>query len=141
MRIFPKAGVVIAAVCLTCIFAVDRASAQTISVGVSNIALKSGESTEFGDVYFISTNCKSLLKGTPEVEIMDGPPGVTVAIKPAQVVPHGYSCAKPVAGGKLVISAKDVEDFSRTQMVVRVSYKTAMGPRQRSSNINVTLFP
>src|SRR5271156_3274185 len=78
------------------------ANAQTIQFTAREIALKNGESTEVGDVYFIGTNCKSLLKATPEVEIMEGPPGVTVVINAAKVVPHGYGCANPVTGGKLV---------------------------------------
>lgn len=117
------------------------AQAQTIQFSVTNIGLKSGESTELSDVYFINTNCKSLLTATPEVEILDGPPGVTAAINPAKVVPHGYSCAKPVAGGKLVISAKDIQDYSFTRMVLRISYKTVMGDRQRTENVNISLFP
>src|SRR5262249_1523947 len=51
--------------------------AQTIQFKVSEVALKSGESAELGDVFYVSASCKSLLKATPEVEILDGPPGVT----------------------------------------------------------------
>jgi len=117
------------------------AAAQTIQFTVRELALKSGESSEIGDVYFISTHCKSLLKSTPEVEILDGPPGVTAVINPAKVVPRGWGCASPVAGGKLVISAKDVEEYSHSRMVLRINYKTLSGDRQRASNINLTLFP
>jgi len=117
------------------------AQAQSIHFAVSNIALKSGESTELGQVFYISANCKSLLKETPQVEILDGPPGVTAVINPAKVVPRGYSCANPVSGGKLVIAAKDIQEHSNTRMVLRVSYKTLSGDRQRSQNVNITLFP
>ena len=133
---------------VTCAFALmlpilfsGGAQAQTIDFSVTNIGLKSGESTELNDIYFINTNCKSLLTATPEVEILDGPPGVTATINPAKVVPRGYSCAKPVSGGKLVISAKDVQDYSFTRMVLRISFKTEVGDRQRTENINVALFP
>jgi hypothetical protein len=115
--------------------------AQTIQFTVKEIALKSGESTEFGDVYFIGTNCKSLLKDTPAVEILDGPPGVTAVVNAAKVVPHAYGCANPIVGGKLVISAKDVQDYSYTRMVLRITYKTLDGERQRSQDINIALFP
>ena len=117
------------------------AQAQSIQFTVKEIALKNGDSTELGDVYFINTNCKSVLKSTPEVEILDGPPGVTAVINAAKVVPHGYSCAKPVSGGKLVITAKDVQNYSYTRMVIRVRYKTLDGDRERSENINIALFP
>lgn len=119
----------------------DAAQAQTIQFTVHDIALKSGESSELGDVWFINANCKSLLKATPEVEILDGPPGVTVAITPAKVVPRHYSCANPVAGGKLMITAKDIQEHSYTRMVLRVNYKTLNGDRQRSKSLNVALFP
>jgi len=117
------------------------AQAQTIDFSVSNIALKSGESTELADVFYITGNCKSILKETPHVEILDGPPGVTAVINPAKVVPRGYSCANPVNGGKLVIAAKDIQEHSHTRMVLRVNSKTYSGERQRSINLNVTLFP
>jgi hypothetical protein len=119
----------------------NGAQAQTIQYTVKDIGLKNGESTELGNVFFINTNCKSMLKTTPEVEILDGPPGVTAAVNAAQVVPHGYGCAKPVAGGKLVITAKDVEDYSYTRMVLRIRYQTLDGPRERTENINIALFP
>jgi hypothetical protein len=117
------------------------AQAQSIDYSVKNIALKSGESTELGQVFFITGNCKSILKETPQVEILDGPPGVTAAITSAKVVPRGYSCANPISGGKLIITAKDIQEHSHTRMVLRVNYKTFSGDRQRSENINITLFP
>jgi hypothetical protein len=115
--------------------------AQTIQFTVHELALKSGESSEVADVYYVSTNCKSLLKATPAVEILDGPPGVSATINPADVVPRGLGCAKPVKGGKLVISAKDVQDHSYTRMVLRINMQTASGDRQVSRNFNVNLFP
>jgi len=115
--------------------------AQTIQFTVKDVALKSGESAELADVSYITASCKSVLKATPEVEILDGPPGVTAAINPAKVVPRGLGCAKPVSGGKLVITAKDIQEPSYTRMVLRINYKTLSGDRQRSVNINISLFP
>ena len=117
------------------------AHAQTIQRSVHEVALKDGESTELGDVFLITSNCKSMLKGTPQVEILDGPPGVTAVINPARVVPRGYSCAKAVAGGKLVLAAKDIHEQSYTRMILRIHYKTLNGDRDRAENINVTLIP
>ena len=119
----------------------EHAQAQTIQFNVDDVALRSGESIEFGDVYFIGVNCRSLLTATPEVEVMDGPPGVAVSIKQAMVVPRYHGCGKPVAGGKMLFSANNVEDYSYTRMVLRVTYKTRNGNLQRSQHVNVTLFP
>jgi hypothetical protein len=127
--------------CLGGILLSGSTQAQTIQFSVANIALKSGESAELGDVFYIGPNCKSLLKGLPEVEILDGPPGVSAIINAADVVPRGLGCAKPVPGGKLLIAAKDVQEHSYTRMVLRINYKTLNGNRQRSEQVNISLFP
>jgi hypothetical protein len=119
----------------------SAAIAQTIQIASVDIALRNGESTEFADVWWISNDCKSLMTGTPNVEVMEGPPGVTVVVKQAQVVPRALSCANPISGGKLIIAAKGVEEYSRSTMVFRVTYKTRNGDRQRSHHVRVTLFP
>jgi len=140
MRIW-KLALLALSLSIPCLLYGGSVQAQTIQVTVRDLALKSGESTEVGDVYYISHDCKSLLKATPAVEIMDGPPGVTATINPADVVPRAYSCAKPVKGGKLVITAKDIQDHSYTRMVLRINMQTLNGDRQFSRNFNVTLFP
>jgi hypothetical protein len=116
------------------------APAQTIT-GTPSIALKNGESVELTDAYYISTLCRSLLTGTPEVEVLDGPPGVSVTIKEAMITPRTYGCAKPVAGGKVVISARDIDEPSYSTMTVRIKYKTREGERVRSQVYKISLFP
>jgi hypothetical protein len=115
--------------------------AQTIEPRAISIALKNGETTEVSNVYFIGSNCRAQTTATPEVEVLDGPPGVSAAIKPAMVTPRGLGCAKPISGGKLYFSAKEIGDYSHSTMVVRITYKTKEGDRQRSHNFNITLFP
>jgi hypothetical protein len=141
MRNFRGVILVLAFSCFADIFASGGATAQTIYFGVDDIALKNGESTEVAEVYYIGQNCKSLLKATPEVEILDGPPGVTATINNAKVVPRSVGCASPVPGGKLVISAQGIEDYSRTRMVLRIKLKTSLGDRQYSRDVNISLFP
>jgi hypothetical protein len=136
-----KKATFILALLVVMLFGGNAVQAQTIQRSVWDIALKSGETTELGDVYWIASNCKSLLKGPPAVEILDGPPGVTVAINPAKVVPHFYSCSNPVAGAKLLLTASDIQDYSYTRLVLRITYKTVDGDRQRSENFNIALFP
>jgi hypothetical protein len=137
-----RSGPIVAAVslCLACLVSA-AARAQTIHEPVEGVALRSGESVVFGDVYLVGANCSSLLTNVPEVEVMDGPPGVAVAINEAQVVPDGHGCDKSVTGGRVVITAKDIDAYSYTTMVLRITYKTPNGNLQRSQHINVTLFP
>lgn len=115
--------------------------AQTIHFSVEDIALRNGESVEFGNLYLIGPDCKSLLTSEPEVEVMDGPPGVSIAIKRAMIAPYEHGCEGAVLGGKMQITAKGVVAYSYTRMILRITYKTPGGDLQRSQHINVALFP
>ena len=141
MRKFREAGIVLGLFCFVCVLANADAKAQTFYFNVYNVALKSGESAELADVYYISGDCKSLLKATPQVEILDGPAGVTAAIKEAMVVPRYYGCTKPIPGGKLIITANEVEEYGRARMVLRIKMKTSQGDRQHSVDVNISLLP
>jgi hypothetical protein len=70
------------------------ASAQA-QVDVRRLGVKSGENIELGPVYFVA-NCRSIMIGLPEIEILEGPPEVTLSIKEAQVLPRRQGCAAPV---------------------------------------------
>jgi len=140
MNKFREAGIILGLFCFVCVLATD-AKAQTLYFNVHDIALKSGESAELTDVYYIGNNCQSLLKGAPEVEVLDGPPGVTAAIKEEKIVPRTFGCTKPVPGGKLIITAKEVEEYGRARMVLRVKLKTTVGDRQWSRDVNISLIP
>src|SRR4051794_16116965 len=73
------------------------------------IALKSGESAEITELWYIS-KCKSILKGTPEVEVLDGPPGVTAVVTEKMVLPRSAGCAKKVSGGVLSVKAGEITE-------------------------------
>jgi len=130
MRKFREAGIIVALFGFVCVLANADAKAQTIYFGVHNIALKSGETAELADVYYITHDCKSLLKAVPEVEILDGPPGVNAAIKEDKIVPRTYGCTKPVPGGKLIVTASEIEEYGRARMVLRIKMKTSQGERR-----------
>jgi hypothetical protein len=104
------------------------------------IALKNGESTELGTVWYVA-NCRSIMVGMPEVEILEGPPGLTLSIKEAMVLPRRLNCANQVPGGILVATAKDVSDPVQGKLIYRIKYKTKDGDRQLSNTYNVSLFP
>src|ERR1700674_4640546 len=115
------------------------AQAQNVK-NVRTIALKSGESDQLTDLYYIS-NCKSILKSAPEVEVLDGPPAVTVSVKEDMVLPRAQNCASRVKGGRLVITAKDIEEPSFGELTVRIIYHTRDGDRRNSVVYNLSLFP
>ena len=140
MRMSSAGILLMSSLCLACVLGGAPAQAQTIS-GTLAIALKSGESFELGDAYWISSTCNSMLVGTPEVEILDGPPGVTVTVKEAMVTPRYWNCAKPVRGGKVIVAANDIDHPSYTTFTIRFKFKGRDGDRLRSRVYKLSLFP
>ena len=114
--------------------------AQSLLRNAQSYALKSGESVEVGDIYFVA-NCRSLLTSPPEVTVMDGPPGVTASLTEAMVLPRAQKCSSPVKGAKLRLSADKIEEQSYSEMTLRISYKTKDGQREQSFTFNLALFP
>jgi len=106
----------------------------------TRIALKSGESTELGLVYWVS-KCASIMVGNPEIEVLEGPQELTLTIKPGMILPRAQNCAKPVRGGTIIVTAKDIDEPKQATLTYRVKYKTKEGDRQRSVVYNVSLFP
>jgi hypothetical protein len=105
------------------------------------VAIKAGETIELGNLFFV-VNCRSLLKGPMTVEILEGPPDVTASIREQQIVPHMQNCAKPVAGGILLLTAaKEIKARTQAKLILRVKYPTVDGERQKSRDIDLTMLP
>jgi hypothetical protein len=104
------------------------------------IVLKSGESVELHTVYWV-VNCRSILVGMPELEVIEGPEQVTLAIKEGKVIPRRQNCANPVAGGTLVATAKDITEPMEAKLTYRVKYKTKDGDRQLGHVYSISLYP
>jgi hypothetical protein len=133
MRFF---SLTIAIACALLSLGATTASAQTIMT----YALKSGESVEISSLYYVS-NCQSVVIAPIEVTMLDGPPGVTAAAQQAMVVPRNQQCARPVQGAKLIVTAGQIEDASRTLATLRIRYKTKDGVRDLSQSFYLQLFP
>ena len=108
--------------------------------GAHTMALKSGESEEVQDIYYVE-NCRSILNSAPQVEVVDGPPGITATLKEDMVLPRLQNCPAKVKGGKLVVSAGHIEDPSFSQLNLRVTFDTRDGVRKQSLVINLSLIP
>jgi hypothetical protein len=139
VRIALRAAIAIVHIGTAGIVGSAGARAQTIT-NSPTIALKSGESTELGQIYWV-VNCRSVLRSTPEAEILDGPPGVSVAIRASMVTPRRQRCSRPVPGGVLMITAGNIEDHSYTTLTIRVSYRGLDGDRKSSLIYNLSLLP
>jgi hypothetical protein len=104
------------------------------------IALKSGESAVLRNYFFI-VNCRSILVGTPVLEVLEGPDEVTVEIKEGPVLPRAQNCPKPVPGGTVVATAKAVTEPKEAKLAIRLKFNTKAGDRQGSNTYILSLFP
>ena len=137
MRNRPNALFVILGVGIATLVGSARAAAQE---ELPRISLKSGETVELRNVSF-TRNCRSILKETPVIEVLEGPEELTLTIKPATVVLRSDNCSNPVAGGIVVATAKDVKAPKEAKLTYRVKYKTLEGERQIARVYLVSLFP
>ena len=137
MRIWPKT---FAAILSFAIASFAGATSADAEAELPRISLKSGETVELRNVSF-TRNCRSILKETPVIEVLEGPEELTLTIKPATVVLRSDNCSNPVAGGIVVATAKDVKAPTESRLTYRVKYKTLDGDRQIARVYLVSLFP
>lgn len=104
------------------------------------IILKAGESVELMTVYWVS-NCRSIMVGLPEIEVLEGPKEVSLSIKEGMVLPRRQNCASRVPGGILIATAKDVKEPAQAKLTYRLKYKTKDGDRPRGYVFQLSLFP
>jgi hypothetical protein len=104
------------------------------------IALKSGESVELRNYSFV-VNCRSIMVGTPVLDVLEGPEELSLALKEGTVTRRDQSCSATVPGGKVVATAKDVKEPKEAKLTIRLNYKTLNGERQSTSVYIVSLFP
>jgi hypothetical protein len=107
---------------------------------VRGLALKSGETAELGLVYWV-INCRSIMVGTPVLEVLEGPEEIVLAIKDGMVLPRRLNCANQVPGGTVVATVKEVKEPKQARLTYRIKYKTKDGDRQTSTTYDVSLFP
>jgi len=112
----------------------------TQELRAASVALKSGETVELGPVYWVA-RCRSIMVGTPEVEILQAPEEISLTFKEGLVLPRQTTCANQVPGGTLLISAKEVKEQKQGKLIYRIKYKTKDGDRQRAATYDVLLFP
>ena len=104
------------------------------------IALKAGESIELHTVYWV-TNCRSIMVGLPEIEILEGAEQISLSMKQEMVLPRRQNCANRVPGGILVATAKGVKEPTEGKLTYRLKYKTKDGERPRGYAFRLSLFP
>jgi hypothetical protein len=140
MHVISKAFLSILSLGLALLIGTCAATAQKPGPQES-IALKSGETVELGNVFWV-VNCRSLLTGPPVAEVLEGPPEVTATVRVQNVIPRKMNCANEVSGGMLLVTApKEIKERTQGILTIRLKYPTKDGERQASRQLIVTLFP
>jgi hypothetical protein len=104
------------------------------------IALRSGETTDLYGFWSV-TNCRSNVVGNPEIEVLEGPAELTLALRAQMIVPRRLNCASPVPGGMVVATVKDVAEPAEAKLIFRIKFKTKDGNGQETRVYIVSLFP
>jgi hypothetical protein len=140
MHVISKALLSILSLGLAMLIGTCAATAQKPGPQES-IALKSGETVELGNVFWV-VNCRSLLTGPPVAEVLEGPPEVTAIVRVQKVIPRKMNCANEFSGGMLLVTApKEIKERTQGILTIRLKYPTKDGERQASRQLIVTLFP
>ncbi len=113
----------------------DTARAQEVS-------LRAGESLDLHSVYWVRRDCRSLLQNIAGIDLLEGPPGVSLSIRTEDVRTSArQNCPNKVAGGMVVATAKEVPAKVTATLAYRVRYDTDEGPKQSNHTHQLTLYP
>ena len=104
------------------------------------IVLRGGESIELRQYFFI-VNCRSILIGTPLLDVLEGPPEVTLILREGMMFPRRQKCPKPVPGATVIATAKDVAEPKEAKLTIRLKFNTKEGESQGSNSYIVSLLP
>ena len=104
------------------------------------IALKGGESVDLRNFFFI-VNCQSVVIGTPQVEVLEGPDELILTFREEMILPRAYNCPRPVPGGIVVATAREVTEPKEAKLTFRLKFNSKLGERQNSNSYIVSLYP
>jgi hypothetical protein len=107
---------------------------------LQRIAAKSGESIELHTV-FAQANCRSTLLATPEIEVLEGPPELTLSIKEEMVAAPITGCHNKLKGGVVIATIGDVKKPIEGKLTYRVKFKTKVKNNQLGKTYYYSLFP
>ena len=108
------------------------------------LSMKGGDTLPVRVVTFVTATCDPLFLNFEGIDIMEGPPEVSLQFEPGMVhtFTPGRDCPKPVKGGTVMATAaKDIAAQKEALLTFRVRFKTKQGPWQYTVRYRVLLFP
>ena len=85
--------------------------------------------------------CQSILRSIVGVEVVSGPPGVSLAVREQPVEARRQNCPGTVPGGVVVATAGPVAAAEKARIEYRVTYDTQEGRRHSTHTVDLLLSP
>jgi hypothetical protein len=117
--------------------------AMAQDAAVTLFSIKDGETLLLRNVTIVSPNCESLFEAFEDIDVIEGSPELTLKFEPGLVTTNTTRgpCPKPVAGGQVFITAKEVIERKEVPLTFRVRYNTKNGPWQQTVKFRILMFP
>jgi hypothetical protein len=117
--------------------------AMAQDAAVTLFSIKDGETLLLRNVTIVSPNCESLFEAFEDIDVIEGSPELTLKFEPGLVTTNTTRgpCPKPVAGGQVFITAKEVTERKEVPLTFRVRYNTKNGPWQQTVKFRILMFP
>jgi hypothetical protein len=91
-------------------------------------SIRGGETLLLRPLGWVPSDCVSVFVSLEGIDILDGPPEVTLKFEPGQVnltTTAGKVCPKPLPGGNMMFTAsKDIAEQKEANLTLRVRVKT-----------------
>jgi hypothetical protein len=138
---------VISALAIACAVALPaRAQLQQQIAAPTLFSIRGGETLRLRTLGWITSECVSTFSSLEGIDVLEGPPEVTLKFEPGQVnlvTTAGKVCPKPLPGGNIMITAsKDITEQKEADLTLRVRIKTKqMSGATATSRYHLLLFP
>ena len=138
---------VISALAIACAIALPaHAQLQQQIAAPTLFSIRGGETLLLRQLGWITSECVSTFGSLEGIDILDGPPEVSLKFEPGQVhlvTTAGKVCPKPLPGGNIMITAsKDITDQKEANLTFRVRVKTKLSSGGTTTlRYHLLLFP
>jgi hypothetical protein len=119
----------ISALAISCAIALPAHAQQQQQIAAPTLfSIRGGETLLLRAMGWITAECVSTFVSLEGIDVLDGPPEVSLKFEPGQVnltTTAGKICPKPLPGGNIMITAsKDITDQKEVNLTLRVRVKT-----------------
>jgi hypothetical protein len=107
-------------------------------------SIRSGENIPLRNISWVTTaTCASLLVSVEGIDVLEGPPGLSLRFEPGKVRGTLEACTgkNDVDGGTIIATATEITEKTEAVLTYRVRLITKSGPTQLTYRNQVLLFP